>query len=159
MSRRQTTHAPKPPGLGPDSPRLSEILHGFKSRKKCQHCGTTKGPVYGWIEHDHNDRPEPNYIFLCEPCAGKLIEPHPRLYRQFNQFEPLPGVMDICGPCGWRINSRCTCPRAVFNGGAEPGLKIDIPAPASAFVDGPKFRGRMAIWHSPATACDGFKPK
>ena len=143
--------------ISPKAPRLSETLNPFRSRQQCQQCG---GPgAHGWIEHDHNDQPEPIYIFLCPHCERQLIERHPRLYRQFSPNEPLPGVMDICAKCINREGSRCKCPLATFNGGAEPGLKIDIPTPASAFVDGPKFRGRLAIWHSPATGCSGLAIK
>lgn len=142
------------PKLSPKSPRLSTTLQPFRSRQLCQRCGH-KG-ARGWIEHDHHDKPEPIYIFLCKTCEDILIEPHPRLYRPFQPNEPLPGVMDICEPCAHRDGSRCKCPLATFNGGAEPGLQIDIATPASAFVDGPKFRGRVAIWPTPATGCSGL---
>lgn len=141
------------PKLTAAAPRLSQTLKPFTSRKQCQQCSTTVRPVTGWIEHDHEDKPEPIYIFVCDRCEGLLIESHPRLYRQFQKYEPLPGVQDFCVDCKWRQGCRCTCPKAKINGG--PGIKMDQPEPASAFVDGPKFRGRMLIWHSPARDCTG----
>lgn len=145
------------PKLSPATPRLSLTLKPFESRRKCQGCLTTVRPVHGWIEHDHHDKPEPVFIFLCDRCES-VIESHPRLYRMFSPNEPLPGVLDFCADCKWRNLSRCTSPRAVFNGGPEPGLKFDQPEPASAFVDGPKFRGRVLLWHSPAKDCSGREP-
>lgn len=142
------------PKLSERTPRLSASLNPFVSRSKCQRCGTTNN-VQGWIEHDHRDKPEPFYVFLCPRCSNELIDPHPRLYSQVMPNAPHPGIMDICADCKWRVGSLCTSRVAMFNGGPAPGLAIKIPEPASAFVDGPKFRGRVALYHSPATDCSG----
>lgn len=145
----------KPINLNRESPRLTD-MPGIKARGICQNCGrpdSPEKPVLPWCEHDHNDQPEYNFIFLCQRCADQLIEPHCRLYRQWGRHEPFPGAMPICDDCKFRQEIRCTNPKAQVNGG--PGLKYDQPEPATAFVDGPKFRGRVRLYHSPVKACDG----
>jgi hypothetical protein len=145
--------------LNPQTHRLSDI-NGIRARGVCQRCGScqtgtgSRGEVSAWLEHDHNDNPEYKFLFLCARCSDEIIEPHPRLYRQMDKYEPLPGAMEICGPCKWRKEIACTNPNAQVNGGR--GLKMEYPKPAVAFVDGPKFRGRRLIYHGPVTACDGL---
>lgn len=116
--------------------------------------------VSAWIEHDHNDRREAIYVFLCEACGKRISEPHIRLYRQAQQHEPLPGIMDICADCKWRVLSRCTNPKAVFNGGAEPGLRIDIKGASKAHVYYGGGKGEW-LWFftEPATGCSGQELK
>lgn len=146
------------PQLSERTPRLSIVLNPFTSRMKCQRCATAGPKVQGWQEHDHNDKPEPIYIFLCERCSKELIGPHPRLYSQIWPNSPLPGIMDICADCLWRDRSRCTCPLAILNGGA--GIKIDIERPSTAHLN---FGGGRGCWQkiypSPATGCSGKEIK
>lgn len=142
-------------------PGINELLMGQNraDKTKLGHVMT----VYPWVEHDHNDKPEPIYVFLCTKCSNELIEPHVRLYRQGQKFEPLPGIMDICADCKWREMSRCKCPAATFNGGPDPGLKFEGPTPSVCFVDGTRkgkrWGGRMLIYHGPTTACSGKEAK
>lgn len=155
-----------PPKVEPHDPRLSETLRPFRSRKVCQKCGhADPSPLYplkvsAWIEHDHKDRPQAIYVFLCEACSKEIIEPHIRLYRQAQQFEPLPGIMDLCADCRWREGSRCTNPVAAFNGGAEPGLKIDINGASRAHINYGGGKGEwLWMFTEPATGCSGKEAK
>jgi hypothetical protein len=143
------------PKLKPDSPRLSTVLSPFTSRSKCQRCGKAGPEVQGWREHDHEDKPEYIYVFLCKGCGKVLIGPHCRLYSQIMPNEPLPGVMNICGDCPWRKLSRCTSPLAKFNGG--PGLAIQIERPTNAHITCSPRRnsGWIQLYASPATGCSG----
>lgn len=145
------------PNVTLDSPRLStsRIIGPFRSRKICQRCSRPGPRVTAWVEHDHNDKPEPIYVFLCEGCSNELIEPHIRLYREARQNEPLPGIMDICEHCPHRKGSRCESPLAQFNGGPGLDYKLDSDSVSTAFIDGPKFRGRIAIFHKPVSYCSG----
>lgn len=146
------------PKLSEATPRLSASLRPFTSRCKCQRCGHAGPKVGGWQEHDHHDKPEPIYVFLCEKCGKELIGPHARLYSQIWPNSPLPGIMDICADCRWRDRSRCTCPLTLFNGGA--GIKIEIVKPSTAHLYCGGGRGGWKnIYTHPATGCSGKEPK
>jgi hypothetical protein len=139
---------PKPKNLNEQTHRLTNLPYrGSEDLGVCQNCGRT-ALEFPWQEHDHNDNPEAKFIYLCKECGDMLIEPHPRLYRQITKNEPAPGVMPTCDGCAWRVRTRCTCPKFKFNGGA-PGVKLQYEPPAVAFVDGPKFHGRVWLYHSP----------
>ena len=110
-----------------------------------------------WQEHDHNDTPEYRVIVLCDPCADRVIVPHPRLYKPLNATFPFPGCMEICVACIHRDGVLCKNPAAQVNGG--PGLKYDIGEPATAFFDGTR-NGRRSGWREtfypePAKGCSG----
>lgn len=131
--------------INPQTHRLSEIK-GPRHPNACCSCGQTYGDeeaevqLTKWQEHDHNDQPEMRVVLLCKQCGDRLIEQHPRLYKPLDRFMPYPGAMVICGDCPWRKELGCTSPRAKFNGG--PGLKYDIPEPATGFIDGRDKNGR-----------------
>jgi hypothetical protein len=122
-------------------PRLSETL--TYPPDVCQRCGNgqlwtdgepadwfvdaSTGQLYRWQEHDENDQREPILIVLCEDCAKRIIERHPRLYRQLQPHEPFPGAMPLCRDCVHRNELRCEHPDAKANGGS--GLELIFPKP------------------------------
>lgn len=138
----------------------------------CQSCGvmgaidqSNEPPLYAgpldplsaWQEHDEDDQPEARAVVLCEPCADRIIEPHPRLYRRLERYEPLAGLMAICAECIFRAGTRCTSPQARINGGG--GIEIIHPKPSHTHICG---RGRkgpccqtITLYHGPAVACSG----
>lgn len=159
-------------------PRLSERLTGPRDRHHCQACGAanrlrtkselSSGPgsrhldnVTGWIEHDHNDTPEPIVVFLCCECATRLIEPHVRLYRELEKNAPMPGAMPLCDNCRHRDGVRCANPQAKINGG--PGLKVKQAPPSRGFWDstrnGRRVGGQFCIYTAPPSACNGHELK
>lgn len=156
LSRQRNVVMLKPSNLSPTSPRLSTAPNTkpFRGRKICQRCDS-RTEVAAWIEHDHNDQPEPIYVFLCKVCSDALIGPHMRLYRIASENEGLPGIMDICADCPWREGSRCKCPIAKFNGGTGDGLKYSGHEVSRMFVDGTKFRGMLLHWFKAPTGCSG----
>lgn len=140
-------------------PRLTETLP-WKGTNSCRACGQdTDVRLSLWVEHDHLDRPEPRYLWLCTKCADRIIEPHVRLYAQIDRNSPAPGAMEICLGCRFTNGSRCTNPAAKQNDG--PGLEVTTPKPIVAFVDGTR-NGRRAGWvervyDQPPKACSGRK--
>jgi hypothetical protein len=141
-------------------PRLSETLRPLGYPHRCQRCGDSEG-LGIWQEHDEHDRREACHVVLCKACSGRVIEPHPRLYRPLDPNEPACGVMAICEGCAHRDNSRCRSPMAKANGG--PGLRF--PAPDSTMhllrVDkrGRRYGEWIRAWDREPDRCDGFEPK
>ncbi len=140
-------------------PRLSADLPGTKHPDTCQGCGRHRDLVTIWQECDEHDQPELIFVVLCKHCSDRLIEPHPRLYKQRAAFDPMPGVMHLCIPCRHRDGTRCANMQASINGG--PGLKIIGPKPSVAMVDGRR-NGRRCGWReviypAPPIACTGFE--
>ena len=129
-------------------PRLTETLPG-RSMTACNRCGYQlpgKHDLQVWQEHDDADRPEARYVLLCKPCADKLIEPHPRLYRHvpMKWNEPCPGIMAQCGDCLHRDGMRCRQPEMKVNGG--PGVAFPAPDTSGHFtMAGPNGRGRRCV--------------
>lgn len=135
-------------------PKLSETLTGPRGLHYCQSCGEELGELRAWQEHDEADRPTPVAVMLCPACANRLIEPHPRLYRQIAAGEPFPGAMPCCHGCRHAVALACRSPMLKANGGA--GLPLRFPTPAQAIACS---RGRggcrhLTIWQGPVT-CDG----
>lgn len=148
-------------------PRLSETLP-HREPGRCHACGTMpneapparngrKRPLdlQLWQEHDQWDRPEMRYVLLCGPCAKRIIEPHPRLYKQLDLFAPAPGVMGVCRDCRWRAGPRCLCPKARANGGA--GMATLGPRPTDVHVcrSPRRLSGWIKLYPGPVTDCDG----
>jgi hypothetical protein len=145
-------------------PRLSEMLTGPKSPTSCQSCGLQllidDGDQFArWMEHDEQDRPEPIAVVLCKKCSDMLIEPHPRLYREMDEHEPLPGCMPICVNCPYRDGTRCTHPDLIANGGQ--GLKVTMPKPTTFHVlASPRSKsGWVTTYHGPVSGCAGLELK
>lgn len=146
--------------MNTDTPRLSNLL-GTLDPHVCQSCGGSHMPGKGnglmrtslsrWQEHYHHDQRESKVVVLCSKCAARLIEPHPRLYRELQPNEPWPGCMDLCLDCRLRDGIRCTSPLAKYNGG--PGVPITVAKPFTALVDGSKYRGPVQLYKTPAEAC------
>jgi len=153
-------------------PRLSETLP--YSPDVCQRCGNgqlfdstpgsnsfwcdlTVGTLQRWQEHDAQDKPERILVILCETCAGKIIERHPRLYRLLDEWEPWPGCMPLCNGCSHHNETRCEHPDLKENGGA--GLALTMPRPLQAFLDYSNGRGRQGCqithYYGPVSACAG----
>ena len=116
-------------------PRLSGTppKHEF-NRWTCLVCGDGHDApgnedMQLWIECDDHDQPTLTVIALCPNCAGRLIEPHPRLYIRMQRHQPIPGVMECCQGCRFQLEMSCTNPSAKFNGG--PGLLVRYPQPSS----------------------------
>lgn len=118
-------------------PRLSETLPHRKHPEVCQACGMERpmgdddGP-HAWQEHDGADQPEPIVVMLCPACAKRLIDRHPRLYRELARNEPMPGVLLLCLDCRYRDGVRCTHLDLKANGG--PGLALRIAPPMTGIM-------------------------
>lgn len=138
--------------LSPKTDRLSQLPGNF-SLDQCAKCGGCH-LLQRWQEHDDLDRPEPKCVCLCKPCADRIIEPHPRLYRQVPDHHFLPGSASVCKGCRWQKHLSCTCPLAMFNGGAEPGLVFD-PKPSMALIDSLSYRGPICFEIPPVKTCNG----
>ena len=164
-------------------PRLARTLRHPRQLDVCQACGvravfdgsaemrrlgtvgverTAEGdrvPAFPrWIEHDAQYRPEAVVVVLCDPCAKRIIEPHPRLYDRLAPYQPMPGAMGICAGCVHNRSLVCRSQLAKFNGG--PGLQIDAPEPGMMHVwgrgrDGRRTGGWTRSVPGPAKACSG----
>jgi hypothetical protein len=142
---------------GPPSrwPKLSETLPGPAAPDRCQACQPSffpqdPGPLERWVECDEHDQPTDVVVVLCSPCARKLIEPHPRLYRPLGPNDPHPGAMGICVDCVHRTGTRCSRTRA--NGG--PGIRVTIARPTVAHLNYGGGRGAFKkLYASPASDC------
>ena len=138
-------------------PKLSETLPG-KTPGECQRCAAAAALTY-WQEHDEQDQPLRAFVVLCQPCADKIIEPHPRLYRELPAVQPMPGVMPICLDCVHRTELSCTCPAAMFNGGPRPGLTFEPPGQMIHVCRAPRSKsGWIYCAPGPVTACSGKVP-
>lgn len=135
-------------------PRLTD-MPGPRHPRMCQSCGHEDADLDIWQEHDMIDHPEYKAIVLCQPCSDKLIEPHPRLYKQLSIHWPYPGLMAICIDCKYRVGTHC--PVAKFNGG--PGVMVNHPEPFRMHIDGTRNGKRYGEWitrySGPATECSG----
>jgi len=143
-------------------PRLSQTLTFHRHIGLCQSCGVSgaEHDVVGWQEHDDSDRAEPIVVMLCRRCSDALIEPHPRLYRRLQAFEPFPGAMECCIGCVHLDSLACRHPSLKANGG--PGLNLTFPKPTTGFWDGrdrktgKRTGGRFAHYCGPVV-CEGRK--
>ncbi|MGN6109521.1 MAG: hypothetical protein ACTHU0_30720 [Kofleriaceae bacterium] len=118
-------------------------------------------PLERWLEHDPWDRlpAKPDVVVLCATCSARLIEPHPRLYRQLENGAPFPGCMSVCLDCQFREGVSCSAPAAKLNGGAGLTLEWDEP-PFFGHVCGGRGRGhrgcqQLAIYRGPVRRCSG----
>lgn len=138
-------------------PRLTCDLPGRRRPLVCQSCDRTT-QVYAWQEHDDRDRPLPVYVLLCQECAARVVEPHPRLYDRRPANEPIHGAMPLCVDCLHRRGLRCHCPDAKRNGG--PGITITRPKPHVVHVcyerqGGGRGGEWIRMYPGPATNCSG----
>jgi hypothetical protein len=139
-------------------PRLTDSLNGQKAPNLCQSCGCAVDPnvVGRWLECDELDRPEYKVVVLCKQCADRLIEPHPRLYRELLPTEPFPGAMAVCVGCAHRSGVSCTSSLAQINGG--PGLVYEPQGQMVHLCRSPRSKSG---WHylapGPVTNCSGFE--
>lgn len=122
-------------------PRLSETLDAVRDAWTCGACGRNERmstEIVGvniWREHDDDDEPLDVFIALCNSCADRIVEPHPRLYAAMDRHAPMPGAMPCCDDCKHRKGLHCAHPARATNGG--PGtLRITFPEPMRCFVDG-----------------------
>lgn len=135
------------------TPKLSEQLTGEHHPLRCQSCGKTA--TARWMEHDEQDRQQPIVVVLCKLCSNRLVENHPRLYREMKEHEPMPGAMPLCLDCRHRSGVTCTNPQAQINGG--PGLTMKYPKPASVHVCRSPLRlsGWVHEYMGPVSECSG----
>jgi len=137
-------------------PRLSETCSFQAWPQICWRCGAA-APLSVWQEHDDCDRREMIFVVLCASCAERVIEPHPRLYRQLGRNEPAPGVMRICGGCRHQVAARCRSPKAAANGGS--GLRFPGPD-GNVHLNFGGGRGQwLKTWSAEPTECQGFEPR
>lgn len=137
-------------------PRLSETLTGPRLPDACQSCGLSDGvTLSAWQEHDDEDRREMILVMLCRLCAKRLIDKHPRLYRQLEPNEPWPGAIPLCLDCRHRTDLRCGHPEARANGG--PGIELRMPRPTITHVSRSPRRlsGYVTIYPGPVRSCSG----
>src|SRR3990167_1937811 len=142
-------------------PRLSEDLPHPRERNTCQNCGTQVERPKRWRECDDEDKPRATVVVLCTPCSNRLINPHPRLYMDMPEDQPVPGAMVICGACNFRDGLTCKHPDLTYNGGL--GLKITYPQPVMYHACGRSKSGKRTGWsgvmyQGPPTDCAGLKP-
>ena len=135
-------------------PRLSIDLILKPHPFRCQSCGVESLFNFTrWQEHDENDKPEPIVVVLCVPCSKRLIEPHPRLYRELQRHEPFPGTLDLCIQCRHRDGTRCTSPDLLANGGNGVILTIKKPVMAHLKMAKPARSGWHKMWTESASDC------
>jgi hypothetical protein len=146
-------------------PKLSESLRNQRHPHVCQSCGVVRtldvgeGALEVWRECDEKDQLTTTVVVLCHGCAGRLIEPHPRLYHREPPNKPIPGAIPhLCATCRHRSDLACTHPALKANGG--PGLMITVEPPIRGFWDGRGKDGRrtgglIETYQRPASACAG----
>jgi hypothetical protein len=133
-------------------PKLSETLPLQVGPDRCHQCGDT-GEIARWLEHDECDQPVAVIICLCRKCSERIIEPHPRLYRELDPSEPFPGAMGVCLDCPARDGVVCCSPLAQINGG--PGLVYE-PMPSRAHVcRSPRSKSGWMWFGGQPTKCSG----
>lgn len=160
-------HAPPPTSYRPTAaeraawPKLSETLPAEREPGVCQSCGLSSLGVDGqhlrcWQEADSDDRPTAIVILLCTPCSDRLIKPHPRLYRELRLPLPLPGVLQLCRGCSFRVGLTCAHPDRVQNGGA--GLALEDVQGSNVHINYGGGRGEWLVLYArePHT-CTGRK--
>jgi hypothetical protein len=138
-------------------PRLSAELPEPVRPDACQACASP-ADLTRWRECDDDDTPGPVVVTLCQPCADRLVERHPRLYVELAPHEPFPGAMPLCGDCRHRDGGQCIHPDLTWHGG--PGLHIVAPKPRDIHICS---RGRghgrgcrtIRTWPGPARDCAG----
>lgn len=139
-------------------PGLSVTLTFPRRLDTCQSCGTIANeltdPLLKWNECDEYDKPTAVIVVLCGDCSKRLIDPHPRLYRPIDKWQPWPGGMDLCVGCKHLEALACKSPLLKANGG--PGLALHPGASISAHLNYGGGRGEFKKYYKgPPTACDG----
>lgn len=137
--------------------KLSDTLTGPKSPDRCQSCGAAGEPdsrdITRWQECDHSDRPTAVVVVLCKPCGGRLIEPHPRLYRALEPNDPHPGSNGVCLDCPHRAGVNCGHPDAKANGGAGVLLAVGKPTEVHLCRSPRRLSGWVRMWPYPPRDC------
>ena len=151
---------PLPPLADRQRPGLSETLIGPKDPRVCQSCATPNhpgNPLARWLEHDPNDTlpPKPVVVVLCARCSGRLIEPHPRLYRPVDNGAPFPGCMGVCVTCRFRDGVACTNPLAKLNGGPGLAMTWEKPPVSAHLCYGGGRSEFKTIFSGPVKSCSG----
>lgn len=135
--------------------RLTIELKGPDRPETCRCCGDVDAGL--WQEHGDHDETEHRYLWLCEKCSDRIVEPHPRLYSKIDDNAPAPGGMRICANCKHRSpGGRCV--QAKANGG--PGITITATTGFHGFIDGRDKNGRrwgrpFTSYPAPPSACTG----
>lgn len=135
----------------------------------CCSCGTSRhllqaGEITRWEEHDDSDQPTGVVVEVCAMCVRLgIIEKHPRLYREIDPMEPLPGAMQLCTGCRWQETVggiRCCNPAAKRNGGQ--GVLVTFEQPTTGIAcgsgKGGRWSRRLVMWKAHPTACREREP-
>lgn len=142
----------------PKWPKLSETLPD----QDPGHCGNcTYMPIAGerltyWQECDDKDQTTLAYVVLCQACADRIIEPHPRLYRQLPANEIMPGAMAFCGDCVHRDGLACKCPAAKANGGE--GIELKHSGQRAHICRSPRHISGWTWYGGEVVSCSGREP-
>lgn len=152
---------PAPPIAERRKPGLSVSLPFPRRPDTCQGCGLCLAPLDGvtlevWEESDEWDQPQhpPVLVILCAGCSRRVIEPHPRLYRQLDRNAPNLGAMALCVGCKKREGLTCLASIARQNGG--PGMPIEYEkTPTRYHVRGGGFSGYRWLYSGPVIKCGG----
>lgn len=145
---------PVPPIEERRKPGLSVTLTFPRRLDACQACGREMFELRRWQECDENDKPTPVLVMLCERCEKRLINAHPRLYRQIDKWAPWPGAMELCVGCKFLDALACRSPLLKANGGA--GLPVTPGASDDVHLNYGGGRGEFKkMYHSPPSKCDG----
>jgi hypothetical protein len=175
MAPRKAERVPSPEERR--QPGLSQTLRGPVARNVCQSCGHLEGEpleigdpsLFGkplhpddcrglvmqrWRECDEWDQPTSVIVVLCERCAKRLIDPHPRLYMPLWPSDPIPGMLPICDDCPHRQATRCVLAKASGGGGVFFHFDKE-PTRAHLCGSGPGGRwGRTVAMYGKVTRCD-----
>ena len=136
----------------PIKERLSLDLIHPDDPERCKACGAW-GNVSRWQEHNDADGPTRVVVVLCGDCSARIIEKHPRLYRELDVHEPWPGCMEICQDCRHRKGTKCSHPEAKWNGGR--GVILTMPKPMNVHLSRVPRRlsGWVTFWQGPVSHC------
>jgi len=142
-------------------PRLTETLGGPIAPNRCQSCGRCheeRNALARFQECDDRDQGEQLVVVLCRLCSERLVEKHPRLYRQLEDARPWPGCMGVCLSCRHREGVTCTSPASEFNGGAGHTFE---PKPQLAHIRCTRrYSGsRWICIGKRVERCSGFEPQ
>ena len=150
-----------PPLSERQQPGLSETLTRDKCAIICQSCGVpqVERELQRWRECDAWDQPTRTIVVLCDRCAKRLIDPHPRLYRALDLHEPAPGCMLLCVGCAHRSGNDCTHPNLKANGGSGLSLTQAEPVVMHLCVSPRSQSGFHTIYPHPVSACSGREPR
>lgn len=170
-AKTKASATPAPPLVEREKPGLVDTLVAFpRVPWACQSCGTgwdKTNPLARWLEYDPYDNIPapplvPRVVVLCAACSARLIEPHPRQYKELSSGAPFPGCMAVCRHCVYRVQGAdCAHPDRTSTAG-HSALRFvwkKGEAPTGVHLNFGGGRGGMlAMYHGPVQSCSGFTP-